>query len=87
MVRAADRLLWTALSDELPDGSVIVGDCGEPRLVSGDCTWEFSFDGWSRPQLRPRSAAVVQVLTPPTSVAALRSGFEPVLHVSATSRS
>jgi hypothetical protein len=42
----------------------------------------FDFGGWRAPVRRPRQAAV-QVLTPPTSVAALRAGFTPTLHPSA----
>ena len=62
----------------------MVGETGEPRLIRGDCTWGFSFDGWRDP--RPRAnGSTVEVITPPTSVAALLNGFDPVLHPSATS--
>ena len=82
--RGSDRRLWTAVSDDLPDGTIVVGESGEARLVRGDCTLAFSFDGWHQP--RPRSRGVtVGVITPPTSVAALQHGFKPVLHASATS--
>jgi hypothetical protein len=84
LVRAANRCLWTATSDDLPDGTIVVGETGEPRLVRGDLTWAVSFDGWGRP--RPRTSGVaVDVITPPTSVAALQHGYEPTLHPSATS--
>jgi hypothetical protein len=65
----------------LPDGAVVVGEHGEARLVCGQSTWAFSFDGWSLPL--PRTDDMVDVITPPTSVAALRHGFMPVLHRSA----
>jgi hypothetical protein len=84
LVRGPHRRLWTALSDDLPDGSVIIGDNGEPRLVRGEHTWAFSFDGWVQPLPRARGV-VVDVITPPTSVAAMQHGYEPVLHPSATS--
>lgn len=70
--------------DDLPDGCVVVSPTGEARLISGAHTWAFSFDGWLQPKPRA-TGAVVQVITPPTSVAALRHGFEPVLHHSVTS--
>lgn len=82
--RGSDRRLWTAVSNDLPDGSVVVGETGEARLIRGECTWAFSFDGWQQP--RPRTPGVtVEVITPPASVAALCHGFKPVLHPSATS--
>ena len=81
--RAGDRRLWTAAIEALPDGTVIVDDDRMPRLVLGDRLLRFTFDGWTAPVARP-SRGEVQVLTPPTSVAALTNGFTPVLHPSAT---
>ena len=82
--RGSDRRLWITDSNDLPDGSIVVGETGEARLVRGECTWAFSFDGWHQP--RPRVPGVtVEVITPPTSVAAMHHGFKPVLHPSATS--
>lgn len=82
--RGSDRRLWTTAVRDLPDGTIVVGATGEARLVLGDHTWAFSFDGWLEP--RPReSGDMVEVITPPSSVAALRHGFTPVLHPSATS--
>ncbi|MCU1504062.1 MAG: hypothetical protein JWM12_3416, partial [Ilumatobacteraceae bacterium] len=75
-------LLWRAPIDELPDGTVIVGRGGEARLVAGSRTSAFGFGGWT--SLDDRATGVdVMVLTPPTSVGALRHGFRPVLHPSA----
>ncbi|MEY2415753.1 MAG: hypothetical protein QOH53_1087 [Ilumatobacteraceae bacterium] len=81
--RGSDRRLWTADLNDLPDGSVVVSETGEARLVLGKNTWAFSFDGWHQPRPRVRGATV-DVITPPTSVAALHHGFKPVLHQSAT---
>ncbi len=69
--------------DELPTGTVVVDD--EPRawLVIDDRLLAFAFDGWTEPIDRPRKGTV-QVLTPPTSVAALANGFTPLLHPSAS---
>lgn len=80
LARAADRLRWTARPDELPDGTVIVVDA-VPALVLTGAAREFSFAGWG--PARPLPDAPAEVLTPPTSVAALRNGFAPLLHPSA----
>ena len=50
-----------------------------PRLVLGDRLYAFSFAGWHDPVAR--QAGPLTVLTPPTSVAALRHGFVPDLAV------
>jgi len=81
--RAEHRKLWCAPFDALPDGAVIVDRPGNARLVLGDRTLAFSPTGWTSLQVRP-SHGMAHVLTPPTSVAALRHGFEPVLHPSAS---
>ena len=80
--RAADRKTWTADPASLPDGAIIVDDGGAPRLLLADRTLRFTFDGWTDPAPRP-TRAIVTVLTPPTSVAALSRGFRPVLHPTA----
>jgi hypothetical protein len=80
--RGRDRRLWESSIDDLPDGSVIAAADG-PRLVLRERTLSFTFDGWRAPLPRERGETV-QVLTPPTSVAALRGGFRPVLHPSAS---
>ena len=80
--RAGDRILWQASLDELPTGTVIVGPHdGTPHLVTAGGLQPFGFGGWAE-QIRPPAGAV-DVLTPPTSVLALRHGFAPVLHPSA----
>ncbi|MHA6785792.1 hypothetical protein ACVGOW_33070 [Pseudonocardia saturnea] len=76
--RARDRRTWRGT--DLPDGTVVVTD--GPRLVLGDRLLAFSFDGWRDPVSRPGGTSTV--LTPPTSVAALRHGFTPELHVTPT---
>ena len=74
--RAGDRKLWEADSDRLPDGTVVLTD--QPRLIFGDRSWAFSFQGWIDPRSRP--VGRVKVITPPTSVQALNSGFSVRLH-------
>ena len=82
LARAGDRRLWTADVDDLPAGSVIVDVDRQAWLLLNDSLSRFTFDGWSEPVERPRGVPVT-VLTPPTSVAALVHGYEPVLHPSA----
>lgn len=81
--RATDRLLWSAEIDRLPVGTVIVDRDRRPELVLDDRLVTFTFEGWIRPEERP-SRGEVQVLTPPTSVAALAHGFTPALHPTAS---
>jgi hypothetical protein len=83
LVRAGDRLLWTAEIDDLPLGTVIVDDDHRPRLLLDDSMRRFTFDGWIEPVERPRHRPAL-VLTPPTSVAALAHGYEAVLHPSSS---
>ncbi len=78
--RRNDRIMWTADCDTLPDGTVIVDSTGDARLVLGELMFRFAFDGWTDPLSRPRGREV-RVLTPPTSVVALRNGFVPSLTV------
>jgi len=79
--RRQHRLTWSASIDELPDGTVIIGAGADPRVVVGARTFAFAFGGWTSPDVRP-TATDVEVVTPPTSVGALRHGFAPVLHPS-----
>jgi len=80
--RARDRILWTSAIAMLPVGTVIVDGRRGPQLLLEDRILSFTFAGWAQPQPRPTLGEVL-VLTPPTSVAALLHGFEPVLHPSA----
>ena len=59
---------------ELPDGAFVLEE-GVPYLVSGDQLVRWTTDGYagSRPRPRPRRGTAA-VITPPASVAALRSG-------------
>ncbi len=79
--RAADRPTWPVAADALPDGTVAVLN-GRAHVLAAASWRPFSFGGWGRP-VRV-AASIVEVLTPPTSVTALRGGFRPVLHPSAS---
>jgi len=81
--RASDRILWTEQIDRLPSGTVIVDRDRRPKLLLDDRQLVFTFSGWAGPTPRPRTIQV-QVLTPPTSVAALANGYVPVLHPTAS---
>jgi len=78
--RATDRLLWRSRLDDLPDGTVVFDDDRTPRLVLDDRLLAFDFDAWTAARRRP-TGVDVDVLTPPTSVAALSHGFVPRLRV------
>ena len=81
--RAQDRKIWAGDLDVLPTGTVILPPgSDEPHLLTASHLQPFAFDGWGPPSERPR-AVVVKVLTPPTSVAAMRNGFIAHLHPSA----
>ncbi len=82
MTRAQDRILWESTGGALPDGTIVAGEGGGAQLVSGGELWQFRWDRWAEPRAF-RSDERLQVLTPPTSVGALRAGYEPVLHPSA----
>jgi hypothetical protein len=83
LVRAGDRIVWSARYAELPGGAVVVAADGSCQLVLEDCLLRFSFEGWGSPVMRP-STGDAAVLTPPTSVAALTHGYRPLLHPSTT---
>jgi len=83
LVRAADRILWSANIAHLPAGTVIVEGI-RPQLVLDDQLRTFGFGGWVEPVARPTSK-VVSVLTPPMSVAALAGGYVAQLHPTALS--
>ena len=80
--RGSDRRLTIAPIDVLPPGVVVSGDGGQPCLVTDDRLRPFDFRGWGPGTERP-TGVEVQVITPPTSVAALGNGYRPSLHRSA----
>jgi hypothetical protein len=85
LVRAGDRIVWSAPFAELPDGTVIVAPDGSCRLVLEERLLRFSFEGWVDATPRPFIGDAT-VLTPPTSVAALAHGYQPLLHPSTRTR-
>jgi hypothetical protein len=72
--------------DGLPDGAFVLHD-GAAYLVDGDRLLRWSVAGYERAVLRPRGQATV--LTPPSLVAVLDAGWQPVvplMHPSARTR-
>ena len=73
LVRAQDRKTWKAALDTLPAGTIVAGDKGAALLVDDEGLRMFAFDGWGPPA--SGGSGLVEVITPPTSVSALRGGF------------
>lgn len=69
--------------DELPDHVMIRHQGGIAR-IAGISLQSWSFAGYGPRQPRPADG-LVEVLTPPTIVAVLGAGYQPVLHKSAAS--
>jgi hypothetical protein len=70
--------------DELPDGAFVLLE-GEPWLVLGRELLRWSLAGYTERRPRPRSAQL-ELITPPSLVAVLRAGWNPLvpfLHPSA----
>jgi hypothetical protein len=76
----AKRLHRRAI-DELPDGAFITFD-GEAFAVRGTELLRWTSDRYSSRKPRPRST-VVDVLTPPSTVAVLSVGYRPRWHTTA----
>jgi hypothetical protein len=67
---------WRARLDDLPDGAMIARD-RRPYAVRSGALLPWSFAGYGAPEpLEPE--AVVDVLTPPSTVAALKGGYRPL---------
>lgn len=76
--------LHEAQLDELPDGAFVVHD-GAPHLVLGARLLRWTAAGYITPKARPTHAEAL-LITPPSLVAVLRAGWEPLvplLHPSA----
>jgi hypothetical protein len=80
-LRPRRQQTWSAPVHALPDGAM-VRYSGSVGLLLGDTYQPWSLTGYGAPVAVARSTAV-EVLTPPSSVAALAHGFRPVLHPTA----
>ena len=74
--------------DGLPDGSVVTlaDEPGSAWAVRGPALLQWTSGGYTAAHARPRNV-MVNVLTPPGTLAALASGYRPRWHPSADARS
>ena len=81
---ARSKRTWTAHLDEVPDGVFVTraGANDQALLVQGKSLLAWSPGGY-RERLRLRKGELVSVLTPESTVAAIRAGFAPQVHPSA----
>ncbi len=75
---------FVAALDDLPDGVIVTVAAWRDRayLVRGDSLLAWSPGGHGESRWRP-SGAEVKLLTPPSTVAAIRAGYVPEVHPSA----
>ena len=66
-------------AEALPDGAMVQAG-GAAYLIAGGRAWRWSFDGY-QPAAMPTGDA--QLITPPSTLRALRAGYRPVPHPSA----
>jgi hypothetical protein len=79
--RSRRKLSYLAPAAELPDG-VMIRAGGEPGLLIGGRVRPWSFRGYGAPApVDPPGR--VEVLTPPSIVAAITAGYRPLVHPSA----
>ena len=64
-------------AEDLPDGAIILDEV--PKLVVRDAVYPVSPEGYGPPNRRPTGA--VTMLTPPSSVQALRNGYAPEIAI------
>lgn len=79
--RTRRQLTRRARAAQLPDG-VMVLRRGAPGLLAGGRFLPWSFGGYLAPVALPPDAPV-QLMTPPSTVGAIRGGYRPLLHPSA----
>jgi hypothetical protein len=71
--------ILTSPAAELPDGAIILED-GVPHLILQGLALPWSLRGYGIP-VKPRDGA--WLITPPSTIAALRAGYRPQIHASA----
>jgi hypothetical protein len=84
IVRGTHRRQFHSFSwPALPAGSFALVD-GEPTLVLDGAVVPWTIRGYSAARARPRAGSA-EVITPPSTVAALRAGYRPQIDPAATS--
>ncbi len=82
IVRGTHTRRWHELPwADLPDGTFVRID-GVPAVVVGEQVTEWTTTGYAARRARPRAGAA-SVITPPSTVAALRGGYAPQIDDSA----
>jgi len=76
-----DKRLHRCKIDTVPDG-VMIGRDGRPFALRGKKLLPWTSAGYGPPVSRPRGITV-DVLTPPSMLAVLKAGYEPLWHPSA----
>jgi hypothetical protein len=79
--RARRQLTHRAPAGELPDGVMIRAGEGAGLWLAGRL-WPWSFGGYGAPA-EVSVPGTVEVLTPPSTVAAIAAGYRPLVHPSA----
>jgi hypothetical protein len=82
--RRRRQVTHSAPAGELPDGVMVRAGGAVGLLVAGRLR-SWSFRGYAAPA-PARLSGVVEVLTPPPTVAAIAAGYRPRLHPSALTR-
>jgi hypothetical protein len=82
--RDRSKVTYRQRAEELPSSTMIVDPSASDQalLLWEDHALPWSFSGYGEPRIRP--SGEVEVLTPQSSVMALRAGFRPQIHSSAT---
>jgi hypothetical protein len=70
------KRLWRARLGDLPDGTMIARD-GRAYALRSEALWPWSFAGYGA-SARLEPDAVAEVLTPPSTVVALKGGYRPL---------
>ena len=66
--------------ESIPSGAIVLYE-NAPALVFEDALFPVSLSGYGKPYSKPTDGDIL-VLTPPTSMTALRAGYRPMLHPS-----
>jgi len=84
IVRGTHRRRWHPFAwENLPEGTFTLINNTEPVLVLAETVVPWTSSGYGRARTRPTNGSV-EVITPPSTVAALRAGYRPQIDPGAT---